>query len=251
MLNHVVPMTRVHRLEGQVFGNLTAISRVRAAPRSERRSNRNAMWLVRCTCGQELTVRTDNLTLGRQKSCTIAGHYWSTVGATYLWKKYPSEYGTWQHLRARCFDEKDDKYRIYGARGITVCERWSEFENFLADMGPKPTPRHTIERKDVNGNYEPDNCRWATRAEQARNLRRTVYVEHNGERRLLIDVADGLGLNRQMVYGRLKNGWSLEDALTIPVRPKKKNRRRRKKKVVRATTNIVQCPPPPAKDQPP
>jgi len=120
----------------------------------------------------------------------------------------------------RCYDPKNHKIHLYGARGIVVCARWREsFTAFMEDMGPRPSPQHTVDRyPDQNGNYEPGNCRWATPAEQNRNRRDNVFVEHEGKRVLLVDLAAGLGLSREMVYGRLKLGWSLEDALTVPVR---------------------------------
>jgi hypothetical protein len=131
-------------------------------------------------------------------------------------------------MRYRCRTKKkrSKNWRLYAGRGITVCARWDSFKNFIEDMGRKPTSRHTIERKDVNGNYELANCRWATRSEQRRNMRRSVYVEVEGVKVLLMDVADKLGLDRNTVYGRLKNGWSLEAALSIPVN-KHKNKRKK------------------------
>lgn len=107
-----------------------------------------------------------------------------------------------------------------------VCERWQTFANFLADMGSKPTPEHTIERKDVNGNYEPENCRWATRKEQSRNMRRSVFINYEGKRQLLVDVANQIGMNPTVLYGRIKAmGWSVEDATTIPIYKYKKKKR--------------------------
>ncbi len=124
-------------------------------------------------------------------------------------------------MKRRCSDRGHHKYPNYGGSGVVVCARWlASFHDFIADMGPRPSPRHTIDRyPNQAGNYEPGNCRWATPAEQNRNKRNNVFVDHGGERVLLVDLANGLGLNRDMVYGRLKMGWSLEDALTVPVRP--------------------------------
>ena len=119
----------------------------------------------------------------------------------------------------RCFRENGHKWANYGGRGITVCPQWrDDFFQFLSDMGPKPSSEYSIERIDNNGNYEPGNCRWATDAEQRRNQRRSVYVEYQGERLLLMDLCDRLGVDRGRVYGRLKLGWELERALSAPVK---------------------------------
>lgn len=225
-------------LSGQRFGFLTVLRRDGNHMRkykSKRDRKGPILWLCRCDCGQEIRARSDLLIRGRRKSCAMNGH----KNMEYLKDlprsprhDAPSEYSTWEHMLRRCYYKKDDKYSIYGARGITVCERWrTSFLSFLADMGRKPTPQHTIDRKNNDGNYEPANCRWATAKEQGRNLRRSVYVEYNGERQLLMDVADRAGLNRAVIYGRLKMGWSLEDSLTTPVRPRRKNRKRRRKKI--------------------
>lgn len=92
------------------------------------------------------------------------------------------EYKVWYHMRRRCSpnERRIKDYNDYYARGIRVCERWQSFSNFFADMGPRPTPNHTLERIDVNGNYEPSNCKWATWAEQQLNKRNTVYATING-----------------------------------------------------------------------
>lgn len=224
-------------LTGQRFGFLTALRRDGnyMCPYKPKRDRKGPiMWLCRCDCGQEIRARSDLLIRGRRKSCALNGH--KNMEYLKAWPRsprhtFPSEFGTWQHMLRRCYEINNPKYRIYGARGISVCERWrTSFDMFLRDMGRKPTPKHTIDRIDNDGNYEPGNCRWATAKEQGRNLRRSVYVEHNGERQLLMDVADRAGLNRAVIYGRLKMGWSLEDSLTTPVRPRRKNRKRRRKK---------------------
>lgn len=103
----------------------------------------------------------------------------------------------------------------YGGRGITVCERWStSYEAFLEDMGPRPSTDHSLDRIDVNGNYEPSNCRWATRSEQARNTRTSVYVEHAGLRLTLPDWAERLGVPTARLRNRLDAGWPLDRVLT-------------------------------------
>jgi hypothetical protein len=138
---------------------------------------------------------------------------------------------------ARCNDPKVRSYKDYGGRGIKVCEQWKSFECFMRDMGPKPSPKHSLDRyPDNNGNYESSNCRWATASEQRRNARDNVYVEYEGERMLLVVLMERLGLNQSVVAGRLKMGWSLADALALPTRPRVKNGQGKKPAPVRVTS---------------
>lgn len=209
-------------LTGQKFGYLTAIRR-------DGRSGRNAAWRCECACGAIVTAASDRLREGKRKSCALNGHFWRPTYPESLAAKYKSEHVSWRSMRERCFNEKHQKYPTYGGRGITMCARWVSFETFVRDMGAKPAPSYTIERLDVNGNYEPGNCKWATRAEQSRNQRRSVYVDYEGVPMLLIDVVAKLvvaklGLDRIRVYNRLKLGWSLEEALSIPVKQYRKQK---------------------------
>lgn len=124
----------------------------------------------------------------------------------------------WSGMRHRCAPTgSGDTWRRYGGRGIRVCERWQSFDNFLADMGERPIGL-TIERVDVNGDYEPGNCIWASGHAQAANTRKTLYVDWRGERRKLLDLANEFDIPRKRVWMRLNLGWSLEAALTTPVR---------------------------------
>lgn len=125
-------------------------------------------------------------------------------------------YITWRNIKSRCLNPQNSDYKNYGARGIVVCNRWLEnFENFLADMGEKPE-NCSIERINVNGDYNRENCKWATRHEQDRNLRRNVYLSFNGKEQCITDWAKEVGLNRHVLRYRIKAGWSVEDALTVP-----------------------------------
>lgn len=200
------------RLEGIRFGKLVVERYVRF-------EKKLTYWSCRCDCGQVCEAPAKWLIAGKKGSCGINGCHNREIGPA---AQFPSEYKSWQKLRARCNNPNDDSYPDYGARGIRVSERWDSFELFLSDMGPKPTPKHTIEREDNDLGYEPMNCHWATAREQARNTRRSVYVEYQGERLLLLDLCDRLGLSRGVIYGRLKNGWDIERALTTPVRNKTK-----------------------------
>ena len=127
-----------------------------------------------------------------------------------------AEYIAWANMIQRCTDPHATRFAEYGGRGVTVCERWMMFDNFLADMGPKPGPEYSIERIDNAGNYEPGNCRWATIREQTRNRRSNVRIEFGGVTRVLTDWAAELGIDPGTLQSRLKRGWPVERALTMP-----------------------------------
>lgn len=214
-------------MTGQTFGHLTVVRRAGSIRKGPKRKKKYAVWLCKCSCGERVEVIGQHLRNGQRKACALNGHYWNTNPYPHL---YPNEYGTWKSMHARCYEKGRRHYALYGGRGIKVCARWHVFQKFVEDMGRKPTLEHTIDRKDNDKGYEPSNCRWATRAEQARNLRRNIYVEYEGQRTLLLDVVAKLGLNRGIVYGRLKMGWPLAEALSLPIRPRNPNGKRKRKK---------------------
>lgn len=124
-------------------------------------------------------------------------------------------YKVWQAMIGRCHNPRNKKYRHYGGRGIEVCRRWREsFPAFKADIGQRPSPRHSIDRKDNDGHYEPSNVRWATPAEQNRNSRRNHLLTFRGQTKPLTDWATGMGLSPGTLRARLVRGWSVEVALT-------------------------------------
>ena len=136
-------------------------------------------------------------------------------------RRASTTYNTWRAMIVRCSDPLCRNYRRYGARGITVCERWGLFGNFLADMGERPRGT-TLDRIDSNGNYEPGNCRWATAKEQARNRQSNRLLAFRGEKRCVTEWAELLGMNLSMIKQRLRYGWTIERALTQPIRSKRK-----------------------------
>jgi hypothetical protein len=138
-------------------------------------------------------------------------------------KSRTKEYRTWDRMVRKCHDQNHDKYAWYGARGIAVCPAWREsFDVFLADMGPAPTPSHTIEREDNEKGYEPSNCVWATMKEQGQNRRTSKHLEHKGARRTIAGWAEFKGMDRRILWKRLKAGWSTADAIDTPVAPRTK-----------------------------
>lgn len=118
---------------------------------------------------------------------------------------------------SRCYVPSATEYENYGGRGIKVCERWRRFENFYEDMGERPTPKHSLDRIDVNKDYTPENCRWATFKEQCDNKVNTIWISFNGETHTVSDWAKKLGMKVRNLYHRIHN-WDLERAMTEPVR---------------------------------
>lgn len=134
---------------------------------------------------------------------------------------YIPEYRCWQTMRLRCYVEANPAYKDYGARGITVCDRWLESPaNFLEDMGHKPTPDHELDRIDNDKGYSKENCRWATRSQNDRNRRSNVALEINGVTRLLCEWAEITGVRADTAKHRMRNGWTPERAFGEPARAK-------------------------------
>lgn len=202
-------------LTGQVFGLWTVISK--AAD-----SGREARWYCVCECKKQVIVLARSLTSSRSKSCGCTARVNSTLKSTIHGNasrgKLTRAYTCWGHMLMRCINTKDRAYKNYGGRGIKVCDRWlNSFKAFLEDMGQPPF-KYSIERKDVNGDYCPENCIWADSKTQNRNRRNNRIETYNGKTCTLIEHCEDAGQSYSIVVQRLTSyGWPLEAALTIPI----------------------------------
>jgi len=171
---------------------------------NKRGSNNQLYWFCACDCGTRRDVNSGNIKYGLSVSCGCirAIH----PGATTHGKSNSSEYSSWASMVNRCTNSNGQDFDLYGGRGIGLCERWRNFENFYSDMGDKPFKGASIERNDNNGNYEPSNCRWASQIEQCNNQRRNRFIEHDGQRLTVSQWSRKLGIHIQTILFRLKNG---------------------------------------------
>lgn len=203
--------TSFDNLTGLRFGSLTAIERAG-------RTGRHAKWKLACDCGATTEALATNLKRGITKSCGCAKR---THGHIHHNRK-SATYSSWASMMARCYNPKTPGFELYGGRGISVCERWHNFQNFVADIGPRPDRSYSLDRwPDHNGNYQPDNCRWATATEQASNLRRNRLLVYKGETYTITALARTTGMNLSTLRQRLdKFGMSVEEAVERPLTPR-------------------------------
>ena len=165
---------------------------------------RDSRWLCRCECGNTTTVARGDLRDDSIKSC---GCHRAIAGGM----SNSTEYTSWKEMKRRCYNANYDDYHLYGGKGITVCQRWLDaFVNFFEDMGLKPFPEATIDRLNGDGNYEKDNCRWATKMEQSQNTSKTRMLTFNGETHCLREWARRLGITHRTLSARLAKGWPHE-----------------------------------------
>lgn len=194
-------------LTGKVFGRLTVIEKfypdeATITPSAKNRTH----WRCLCECGNERVVLGKYLMKGDSTSCGC-----HSLERSYGQTKNP-EYCVWSGMKHRCYDKDNEKYPDYGARGITVCDRWLvSFSNFLEDMGKRTSPKHTIDRRDNDGNYEKSNCRWATSRQQTRNKRNNHWIEHNGMKMIMNDWAEYFGIDQSSLHEMLKRKKSFEE----------------------------------------
>lgn len=195
-------------LSGHLFGRLTAI-----AP-AERIKGKTA-WTCICECGNAVSVTTHGLRTGDTRSCGCLKTDMLVERNRSHNKSKTRTYRIWNAMLARCRNQNHASWPHYGGRGIGVCEQWSNFTQFLADMGEAPHDR-SIDRIDNNKGYSPDNCRWANNKEQAANKSNNHHITINGETKLLAEWCKIYSISAPAVANRIKRGWSEEKAITTP-----------------------------------
>lgn len=216
-------MGKLNNLAGERFGRLLVLGRSENdwIDKNERRYPR---WDCVCDCGNKITARADALRSGHTKSC---GCYKRKKCAERVVAMNTTHggadsrlYNTWSHMKARCLNKNNKSYSHYGGRGIKICDAWlndfDEFRRWALLHGYND--QLTIDRIDVNGNYEPENCRWADHKTQANNTTKNHYIEYGGERHTLSQWSEITGVPPYAIRKRIKNGWSLKDALETPVK---------------------------------
>lgn len=184
---------------------------------SDRRRGTRPLWLCHCDCGTEYFTESTNLVSGRVRSCgCLKAELLLARARTHGESKTPV-YFIWLVMRQRCVNPKDKAYPDYGGRGIKVCERWNDFLLFKQDMGPRPDG-HEIDRRDNDGDYCPENCRWALRAVQARNKRSNHLITHNGRTACVAEWAEITGMSRSALSSRALRGWPAERIFNQPLK---------------------------------
>lgn len=191
---------------GERYGRLVVIER---APNAK---DTNARWLCQCDCGRTAVAYGMDLKRGKVVSCGC----WNAEKRVKHGMSRTHVNAVWRQMRDRCLNPNNPRFGDYGGRGISVCERWGSFENFLADMGDRPRG-YQLDRIDNNGNYEPSNCRWATVGQQLNNKRNNRLLTLNGETLTIGEWSQRTGLPWDAIRSRLRYGWSVERALTEPV----------------------------------
>ncbi len=197
-------------LVGMVFGRWTVLSF------SGLNKHRQSLWECRCDCGTLRVVIGNSLKMGKTRSCSCSQQEIDrrTHGLTGT-----LEYRIWASMLQRCENPNVKGYTSYGERGITVCDRWHKFENFIADMGLRTDPSLTLERTDNDKGYSPENCRWATRIEQARNMRSTKFIQYRGKRMTVREALEisGSGASIKLASKRIfERNWDITRAIETP-----------------------------------
>jgi hypothetical protein len=192
-------------ITGEVYGRVEAMryAGVQLSPKGKRTS----MWVCRCLCGKEFTASGNNLKRGNTKTCGCSR-------GSHKMSDSP-EWEAWSAITQRCTNPKNPGFRNYGGRGISVCKRWRQFENFFVDMGVRPEG-YSIDRTNNEGNYEPSNCKWVLNRLQHRNKRSNRMITLKGETRCISEWSEIIGVSPNGLSKRIKKGWSEDQIMSPP-----------------------------------
>lgn len=210
-------MSKTKDLTGQRFGKLIV------SHRDGSNKHGRAIWSCNCDCGKINHKSTSNdLLKGDTTSCGC-NHLSGNSNRKHSLCKTKG-YWIFVSMKERCYNPNSQYYYLYGERGIKICEHWLEsVANFYQDMGPKPGPEYSIDRIDNNGDYSPENCRWATSLEQGANKRNNVFLEFNNKRMTIAQWSRELNISKSVIRTRLKYGWTAEEIFTTPIGEKRKS----------------------------
>lgn len=186
-------------ITGQRYGRLIAVRR-----------EPGRRWIFACDCGRQKSIAMSDVRSGCTRSCGCLLSQATTARLTKHGMCKTPEYFAWQQMINRCTNPKYQHFHCYGGRGIQICERWMKFENFFFDMGFRPSPKHSLDRRETNGNYEPGNCRWATKQEQSCNMRKNIFIEHAGKRLTMSQWARELGISPGAFWHRYNKYGDIE-----------------------------------------
>ena len=200
-------------ITGLRFGRITVINLAGTS------KNGKKVWNCVCDCGNSKQILSGSLLSGRTKSCGCFSVDNSREKATKHGYAYSNIYEIYKSMKSRCYNKNEKCYHVYGGRGIVVCDRWlSSVKLFAEDMGPRPSPSHSIDRIDNDGNYEPGNCRWATKKEQSNNNSRNHRIDFMGLNMTIQQWSEYTGIKRATIHSRIKRGCSLEETFAAVVR---------------------------------
>ena len=215
-------MARVIDLTGQKIGKLTVLQRVENTKQGQTR------WLCQCDCGEQTIVHGQNLRYGKTQSCGCNRRIAPVIAHTTHGGRHTRIYKKWVAIKSRCYNEKATGYKYYGGRGITMCDRWRDsFEAFYEDVSTLPhfeEEGYSLDRVNNDGNYEPNNVRWASVEEQQNNKRSNHLLTYGEQTQTIAQWAKEIGCDQRTLCNRLWRGWSVEKALFTPItREERKN----------------------------
>lgn len=221
-------------LEKSKYGRLTVVRDLPPMPAYTKSGRKISLRKVECICdcGKTVLVDASNLWRGNTTSCGCRDIEATIFRSSTHGGCSRPEYRIWQGMKSRCNNPKNPGFELYGGRGIKVCDSWDKsFDAFFEDMGQRPSKNHSLERKDNSKGYSKDNCKWATVKEQTRNRRVTFMVDFKGTMTPLAEVAEATGESYKFLYDRVRNGWTIGEALKYPKNAKIKSKR------IQTTTN--------------